>query len=92
MKLNRIMFGAYVVDVFFADLMPILLPNVNFVMPMKVPFTNINTTFGYWFNNISQDITIAFSGLFYATFEIIFVIFSVHLLQVWLVFGMVLVE
>lgn len=73
--------GIYVVDIIINDLMPFLLPNLDFIMPMKIPFTNINSSFGFWFNLVSQEITITSSALFFATFKIMFIVFSVHLLQ-----------
>lgn len=61
--------------------MPLFLSDIDFIFPMALPLTNANTTFGYWFNFIIQDIVVTSYGLFYATFNTIFLIFAVHLLQ-----------
>lgn len=48
---------------------------------MKIPFTNTNSTLGFWSNFLLQDFIATTYGLFYANYSIIFIIFTVHLLQ-----------
>lgn len=61
--------------------MPLLLPHVDYVLPMKIPFVNTKKAFGYWFNFFWQNIGVGCYGTFFGVFQIIFIIFSVHLLQ-----------
>lgn len=71
----------YVIDVLGIDVMPLLLSNIDFIMPMKMPLTDVITPLGYWSNFFMQDIAVTAYSLFYATFNTIFIIFAVHLLQ-----------
>lgn len=75
------MAAIYIIDILGADIVPLLLPNVDFIFPMKILVFNPNTTMGYWSTFLVQDFVVTTYGLFYATFNIIFIIFAVHLLE-----------
>lgn len=77
----RILVVIYSIVFLTADIMPLFLPSIDFMLPMKIPFSNINTTFGYYSNFFLQDFITTSYGVFYGTFNIIFITFSAHLLQ-----------
>lgn len=75
------MTAIYSTDMLAANLAPLLLSDIKFLFPMEIPKVDSNKTIGYLANYLTQSFCLTTYGTLYGIYCLIFIIFSVHLLQ-----------